>query len=116
MAEFRPDGCTSFWDAWWRACCTLHDALTWWRPDGVTNAEAIQAMTDCMTSLGAAGFSGVAAAGLVVFGWIFWRRGRRAAPGTEPRILAWWLRSRRNPNWKEMPDDKDHYPPDRPTV
>lgn len=95
MPDFTTDGCTGFPDGWWLKCCILHDQLYWWRPDGISKVDADQAMTDCMTALGAPGFALVAAIGLTIFGWRYWRRGRRGTPGTEPKLLAEWLAKRK---------------------
>ena len=92
---FKTDGCTGFPDAWWRTCCVLHDQLYWWQPDGISKLDADQAMTDCMTALGAPGAALVSALGVTLFGWRYWWRGRRAAPGTEPALLARWLAKRK---------------------
>ena len=115
MPEFTPDGCTNFPDGWWRVCCTVHDAIFWWQPDGISKLDADQAMTECMTALGAPGASLVAAVGLALFAGKYWRRGRRAEPGTEPALLRWWLANReklrRKPKQWSKANDEDQYPP-----
>ena len=118
MADFTPDGCTSFPDGWWRVCCSLHDAFYWFQPDGITKEIADQAMTSCVTYYGMPLASLVMAVGVGFGGWKYWRRGRRGDLKDMPKILTTWLALKdklplKPKLWRKL-DDKDLYPPDRP--
>jgi hypothetical protein len=90
MPDFTTDGCTSFPDMWWQACCVLHDYAYWWQPTGTTRAQWDGAMASCMSELGAGTAAAIASVGLFAFGGIVWNRGRRGTPGTEPPMLKRW--------------------------
>ena len=89
-SEFVFDGCTWFPDGWWQACCLLHDYAFWWQPAGITLEQWNDAMTGCVSDLGAGTAAAIAGFGLCKVSWIFWKRGRRGEPGTEPPMLRRW--------------------------
>ena len=91
MPDFTTDGCTGVFDGAWQACCIAHDYLYWWQPDGVSRGDADQMMAECISALGYNGVAGVMALGVGAFGWMFWNRGRRGVPGTEPLMLTRWI-------------------------
>lgn len=68
------DGCTGWFDGSWRACCDLHDLAY---AIGADKLQADWALFQCVlphSPINAV----LMLAGVTLFGWIFYRRARRA--------------------------------------
>lgn len=68
------DGCTGWFDGSWRHCCDLHDLAY---SLGVDKLTADLDLFECVVNAGHPVIAGIMLIGVVLFGWLFYRRRRQ---------------------------------------
>lgn len=74
-----PDGCTDWFNGWWRQCCDVHDLAYGHQ---VPKFDADWALMTCVAHLGAPVMGFIMFCGVSLFGFLFYPWVKRPDPPT----------------------------------